>query len=119
MLLELDTGGCMPAMIGAVQTFGDLTNWHPHVHTITAEGVFDPEGNFVPVPHIRLDRALEIWRDKVFDIFFDAGLLDLETIGSMMMWKHSGFNIDTSVRIEAVDRAGMQRLIESCKAVNY
>ena len=112
MLLELDTEGCMPAMAAAVQTFGSLTNWHPHVHTITAEGVFAPDGRFVPVPHIRRDRALEIWRDKVFDIFFDAGLLDLETIGSMMTWKHSGFNIDTSVRIEADDRAGMQRLIE-------
>ena len=112
MLLELDTEGCIPAMVAAVQTFGSLTNWHPHVHTITAEGVFAPDGHFEPVPHIRRDRALEIRRDKVFDIFFDAGLLDLETIGSMMSWKHSGFNIDASVRIEAEDRAGMQRLIE-------
>jgi hypothetical protein len=30
----------------------------------------------------------------------------------MMSWRHSGFSIDTSVRIEADDRAGMQRLIE-------
>jgi hypothetical protein len=99
-------------MIGAVQTFGGLTNWHPHIHAIVGEGVFDKEGNFVPVEQVRLDRATEIWRDKVFDLLFDAGLLRLDTIESMKAWRHSGFNIDTSVRIEAGDNDGMTRLIQ-------
>jgi hypothetical protein len=30
----------------------------------------------------------------------------------MRGWKHSGFNVDNSVRIEAGDHAGMQRLVE-------
>ncbi len=56
---------------------------------------------------------MNIWRDKVSDLLFDAGLIDLHTIESMMAWSHcSGFNIDTSVRIAADDHAGMQRLIE-------
>jgi hypothetical protein len=102
----------MPAMIGAVQTHGDLINWHPHIHAVCAEGVFCRDGRFEPVEHINRERAVEIFRDKVFDFLFDAGLLNLDDIESMMSWRHSGFSIDTSVRIEADDRAGMQRLIE-------
>jgi hypothetical protein len=30
----------------------------------------------------------------------------------MRGWKHSGFSVDTSVRIERGDKAGMQRLVE-------
>ena len=112
MQIEIDEEGCLPAMVGAVQTFGDLVHWHPHIHAIVAEGVFTPNGHFVSIPAIRLESAIEIWRGKVFDLLFDKGLLDLDTIESMMGWKHSGFNIDTSVRIEANDQEGMQRLVE-------
>ncbi|MFC1476748.1 transposase [Fibrobacterota bacterium] len=114
MQREIDDEGCLPAMVGAVQTFGDLVHWHPHIHAIVAEGVFTTNGHFVSVPflHLQLQRAEEIWRGKVFDLLFDKGLLDLDTIESMLAWKHSGFNIDTSVRIEAGDHDGMQRLVE-------
>jgi hypothetical protein len=29
--LEIDSDGGVPAMIGAVQTFGDLVHFHPHI----------------------------------------------------------------------------------------
>jgi hypothetical protein len=112
MEVESHEEGCTPAMVGAVQTFGDLVHWHPHIHAIVAEGVFHEDGSFVPVPNVLVDRATEIWRGKVFDILFEAGLLDLEDIGSMMGWKHSGFSIDTTVRIAADDHDAMKRLVE-------
>ena len=114
MLIEIGEEDYLPAMVGAIQTFGDLSHWHSHVHALVAEGVFTPDGHFIAVPYpgLQRQRAEEIWRDKVFDLLFDEGLLSLDTIESMMGWKHSGFNIDTSVRIEADDHAGMQRLVE-------
>jgi len=112
MQLEIDEEDYVPAMVSAVQTFGDLVHWHPHIHAIAAEGVFSKDGSFVSVHSYRIEHAREIWRNKVFDLLFDAGLLSLDTIESMLAWRHSGFNIDTSVRIEADDSAGMQRLIE-------
>ncbi len=110
--LEMDEAECVPAMVGAVQTFGDLVHWHPHIHAIVAEGAYAKDGSFHAIHSIRLERAREIWRDKVFDLLFEKGLLNLDVIESMLAWRHSGFNIDTSVRIEADDSAGMQRLIE-------
>jgi len=112
MRLESGEVDGLPAMIGAVQSHGSLTNWNPHVHAICAAGVFCKDGRFEPVDHINRERAVEIFRRKVFDIFFEAGLLRLDDIESMLSWRHSGFSIDTSVRIEADDRDGMQRLVE-------
>lgn len=36
--LEIDGDSGVPAMVGAVQTFGDLIHFHPHIHAIIAEG---------------------------------------------------------------------------------
>jgi hypothetical protein len=41
-----------PAFIEFVQTFGDLVNFHPHVHVLAADGVFRADGAFVRLPAI-------------------------------------------------------------------
>jgi Putative transposase len=33
----------LPGIVGAIQTFGQLAHWHPHVHALVSEGVFVPE----------------------------------------------------------------------------
>jgi hypothetical protein len=58
--LEIDGDSGVPAMIGAVQTFGDLIHWHPQIHTIVAEGVFMESGCCVPIPDTCKHRAVEI-----------------------------------------------------------
>jgi len=47
----------------------------------------------------------------VFALLLDSHKIDEATAGSMRTWKHSGFSVDTSVRIEGIDRAGMSRLV--------
>jgi hypothetical protein len=110
--LEIDGETGVPAMVGAVQTFGDLVHWHSHVHAIVAEGVFTESGHFVHIPDIWLHRAIEIWREKVFALLLDIGKIDPDIVSNMRGWRHSGFSVDISVRIEAADHAGMQRLVE-------
>jgi hypothetical protein len=110
--LEVDGDSGVPAMVGAVQTFGDLVHWHSHVHAIVAEGVFTPSGHFVHIPDIWLHRAIEIWQEKVFSLLLDVGRIDQGVVANMRDWKHSGFSVDMSVRIEAGDNPGLQRLVE-------
>jgi hypothetical protein len=118
--MELDGDCGVPAtcaehsrsMVGAVQTFGDLIHWHSHIHAIVPEGVFTDTGHFVHIPDIWRHWAAEIWQEKVFDLLLDEFKTDLDTAANMRGWKHSGFNVDRSVRIEAGDNAGMQRLVE-------
>jgi hypothetical protein len=108
--LELDGRRGVPAMVAAVQTFGDMMNWHPHIHAVAAEGVFTESAKFVAIPDVRTYRAERFWQERVFALLLDCHKLDEQTVGSMRAWKHSGFSVDTSVRIAAGDQAGMSRL---------
>jgi hypothetical protein len=89
--LEVDGDSGVPAMVGAVQTFGDLVHWHSHVHTIVAEGVFTESGHtstglsagFVHIPDVWLHRAIEIWQEKVFFLLLDIGRIDQDVVANM------------------------------------
>ena len=35
----------VPGMVGAIQTFGQLIHWHPHIHALVTEGVTSGRGN--------------------------------------------------------------------------
>jgi hypothetical protein len=37
-----------PAMVCGIQTFGDMVNFHPHIHALVACGVFDEDGGGWP-----------------------------------------------------------------------
>ena len=87
--LEVDGGSGTPAMVGAVQTFGDLIHWHSHVHAIVPEGVFAESGVFVHIPYTWRHRAIEIWQDRVFELLLDVGKIDLDVVAGMRDWKHS------------------------------
>jgi hypothetical protein len=110
--LEIDADCGVPAMVGAVQTFGDLIHWHSHIHTIVAEGVFTENGHFIYIPDIWKHRAAELWRERVFGLLLDEMKINETVTASMRGWKHSGFSVDNFVRIQAGDKAGMQRLVE-------
>jgi hypothetical protein len=45
-------------LVGATQTFGDLAHWHPHVHAIVSDGVFDKDGHFVNISKVDVSRCV-------------------------------------------------------------
>jgi hypothetical protein len=117
----------VPGMVGAIQTFGDLAHFHPHAHAIVSDGVFTKDGDFIPVPGVDLSRCVILWRraahrlaplyprakregKKVFDLLLQKEKITEEVVDSMCQWSHSGFSIDNSVRLEADDQVGLQRL---------
>jgi len=109
---EVAVGEVFPAMIAGIQTFGDLINWHPHIHAIVPEGVFLSSGTFCPIDTVTDEMFCNRWQEKVFRFLKKAGLIDDEVIDSMKSWKFSGFSVNRDVRIEAGDKAGMMRLIQ-------
>ena len=101
-----------PGMIGAIQTFGDLVHWHPHIHALVTEGVFQPEGTFLPLPKLAAEPFLKLWEKAVFKLLLDEGRITHEIIDNIRSWRHSGFSVDHSVRLDAGDTQGVERLIE-------
>lgn len=54
-------------------------------------------------------------RKRLLRTMTRRGLLDRDDAQAMDAWEHGGgFSLDASVRIEAEDRAGLQRLLRSC-----
>ncbi|MBD3239244.1 MAG: hypothetical protein GF331_01560 [Chitinivibrionales bacterium] len=52
-------------------------------------------------------RTEELWRERLFALLLDAHKMDEATAASMRAWKHSGFSVDASLRVEANDQAAM------------
>ena len=48
----------VPGMIAAIQTFGQLLHWNPHIHSLVTCGAYTPEGEFLHLPDFDMDRLL-------------------------------------------------------------
>ncbi len=55
-----------------------------------------------------------ILRRRILRAFVGRRLLESFEAKDMLAYKHSGFSVDTSVRIEAHNRAALERLLRYC-----
>jgi hypothetical protein len=78
------------------------------------DGVIDfHEASELTLDHIRQPESTI--RSRVLSYFRRQGLLDELDAAGMLTWQGSGgFSVDASVRIEADDRAGIERLVRYC-----
>ena len=77
-------------MVGAIQTFGQLIHAHPHIHALASEGVFLPDGTFLPLPKLATEPFLKLWEQEIFALLLAEGKIT-EDVRS---WIHSGFSVD-------------------------
>jgi len=109
---ETGDNAFVPGMIATIQSFGDLLNFHCHIHGIVTEGVFIKDGHFVPITDFDLNRATVFFQEKTFNMLLTEKKITPEIIQNMQTWEHSGFSIDTSVRLQRNDQDGLKRLTE-------
>ena len=124
------------ASFGAVSflhRFGSSLNPHYHFHLCVVDGLFEKiEGDTAQDPatnsgtHLRFHAATALThelleglqhtvRKRVLRHFRRHGLLEPHEAEDMLSWDHGGgFSLDASVRIEATDRTGLERLIRYC-----
>jgi hypothetical protein len=89
---------------------------------VVIDGVFDatPTGGVVFHAATRIDAnaiatVQERVRRRLLRVFVRRGLLPGDDAQAMGQWQHGGgFSVDGSVRIEAADRAGRERLLRYC-----
>ncbi|MBN1760534.1 MAG: transposase [Chitinispirillaceae bacterium] len=74
--------------------------------------MFTENGHFIYIPDIWKHRAAELWQERVFRLLLDEMKINETVVANMRTWRHSGFSVDNSVKIEKGDQAGMQRLVE-------
>jgi len=118
-------GAGTSARLGAVafiHRFGSSLNPHLHFHCVVIDDVFEPEpaGGVIFRAATELDanaiaQVQEQVRRRLLRTFVRRGLLAANDAREMGQWRHGGgFSVDASVRIEAADRAGRERLLRYC-----
>ena len=107
-----DLGGAVPAMVISPQSFGNLLNWHPHLHSVASLGLFDTSGNFHAAPNIDFSPLEEIFRQSTLRMMVDREKISSERADMLKSWVHSGFQVNADRRVEAGDQAGLESLLE-------
>jgi hypothetical protein len=112
------------ARLGAVafiHRFGSTLNPHLHFHCAVIEGVFEPAAGGVVfhaatgLDATAITQVQAQVRRRLLRVFVRRGLLPGDDAQAMGQWRHGGgFSVDGSVRIEAADRAGRERLLRYC-----
>ncbi len=108
----LDRKDAVPGMIAAMQTSGELLNWHPHIHALVTCGAFTEDGTFLEVQEFDEERMLALWEDRIFKLLIKEELITDEVEDQMRSWEHTGFGFDQSVYLAADDRKGIERLVQ-------
>jgi len=123
------------ASIGAVSflhRFGSSLNTHFHYHLCVVDGLFEevqrdagpdpanPDSRLrfheaTALSPLLLERLQQTIRSRVLRHFRRHDLLEPNDADHMLTWDHGGgFSLDGSVRIEATDRNGLERLVRYC-----
>jgi ribosomal protein S27E len=104
--------GPVPAMVISPQSFGSLLNFHPHLHAVLSQGVFDKQGDFHPVPGDLDWRPLEeLFRARTLKLMVRREKITEDRATMLKSWVHSGFQVSGDRRIEAGDRSGLESLL--------
>lgn len=108
--------------VAFIHRFGALLNAHGHFHCVVIEGVFEADG----AGGARFHEARGVGPETIADIQAQVrrrllraavrrGLLEREDAQAMGAREHAGgFSVDASVRIEAQEREGLERLLLYC-----
>jgi hypothetical protein len=102
----------VPGIIIAIQSSGDLVNFHPHLHALVSDGVFTPTGWFVAFPKIDLYALEHLFRHRVLRLLLRERRIDEAVIRKLLGWRHSGFSLHNAVRIGAQDADGRRAVAE-------
>jgi len=73
---------------------------------LATDGGFGPNGTFYVLPKVSLSGLEQLFRHRVLKMMLRAGLITPQRVKLLLSWKHSGFNVDGSVRV----RAGAEKL---------
>jgi hypothetical protein len=66
------------------------------VHCLASRGLWNTDGQWIPVPYIDANAAEKLFRFKILRFLKRKGLLDDERIELLMSFQNSGFSVDTA-----------------------
>ena len=74
------------------------------------EGGFDETGRFVHIPLGNIERMSEYFRRVIIKFFLTKKLISAKLASSLINWRHSGFSVDSSVRVASQSEKAREAL---------
>jgi transposase-like protein len=101
----------VPGAVACVQSYGDLLDFHPHIHLLVSWGCFKRDGTFVAVEAVPSTEELEkLFRHKVLRMLLDEEAINEEVVKNILSWPHTGFGAFVGHEIPAADRKGREEV---------
>jgi hypothetical protein len=86
----------VPGVVVSIQTFGDLVNFHPHLHCLVTDGCFMANDWFYVLPEIDIKKLESLFRHKVLKLLLSEKRISEELVEKLLSWKNSGFSVHNS-----------------------
>jgi Putative transposase/Transposase zinc-binding domain len=102
----------IPGVVVSIQTFGDLINFHPHLHCLVTDGCFMANDWFYVLPEIDVKKLESLFRHKVLKLLRSEKRISKELVEKLLSWKNSGFSVHNQVKIKSRDRGGQESLAQ-------
>lgn len=83
----------VPAAVLTVQTAGEALNHNPHLHGCLANGLFTPEGTFMPFGNIDQEKLTKRFGERVLAPLHKQELISDEVVAQILSQEHSGFSV--------------------------
>jgi hypothetical protein len=99
VLAYYENQAVVPGAVGFIQTAGELLNFHPHVHLLITDGVFDRDGAFERLTYFDTDLVERLFRAEVLRLLTGKGLISQEVVDNLLSWRHSGFSVHGDVKV--------------------
>ena len=87
-----------------------MEKYHPHLHALVSDGLFQKSGTFYMMPKTDLTPLEEIFRSKVLKMLKEEGKISDNINNNLMSWKHTRFSVHNGVRIARDDEEGKENL---------
>jgi hypothetical protein len=84
----------VPGVVVSIQTFGDLVNFHPHLHCLVIDDCFMANDWFYVLPEIDIKKLESLFRHKVLKLLLSEKRISEELFEKLLSWKNSGCNRD-------------------------
>jgi len=89
-----DRDDVRPGCVVSLQSHGAYgANWNPHAHAIVSDGVFSPDGEFLPLPSLDSGAVMQVFRRLIVERLHQADRLSESFMHNLLSWVHPGFSV--------------------------
>jgi hypothetical protein len=104
-----DRGDVRPGCVISLQSFGAYgANFNPHAHALVSDGVFNRDGEFLPLPAPDPAAVMQVFRRLFLKGLHRAERLSESFMHNLLSWVHPGFSVFAGPPVDGAALAALE-----------